>query len=202
MKREEKNLKSIKKILDSAIQEFADKGYGLSSINTICNKGDISKGIMYHYFKDKDEIYLACIQECFDTLTAFLKEQLTIDSSDRLKTYFDSRHQFFEENPLYQSLFCDAIISPPLHLEEAIRTIKEEFDALNLAVLRELLDGVKLREGYTHEQIIEVFRLFQDFVNARYKMTPNSEVDLKEHDNISSRALNILLYGVAERRLE
>ncbi len=202
MKREEKNQKSIKKILDSATQEFADKGYGLSSINTICNKGGISKGIMYHYFKDKDEIYLACIQECFDILTAFLREQLTIDSTDRLKTYFDARHQFFEKKPLYQSLFCDAIISPPLHLEEAIKNIKEEFDALNLTVLGELLDDVRLREDYTQEQVIEVFRLFQDFVNARYKMTPNSEVDLKEHDKISSRALNILLYGVAERRIE
>lgn len=200
MKREEKNLKSRKKILGSALQEFADKGYGLSSINTICDKGNISKGVMYHYFKDKDEIYLVCVKECFDMLTDFLKEQLTNNNSDCLKTYFDARLLFFEENPLYQSLFCDALISPPRHLKEEIESIKKEFDTLNLSVLDKLLDGVKLHEDYSRDQIIETFQLFQDFVNARYKMAPNSELDLKEHEKICSRSLNILLYGITERR--
>ena len=53
MKREEKNQISRQRILESAAKEFAEKGYGLSSINVICAEGDISKGILYHYFKDK-----------------------------------------------------------------------------------------------------------------------------------------------------
>ncbi|MEG1873185.1 MAG: TetR/AcrR family transcriptional regulator, partial [Ruthenibacterium sp.] len=61
MKRDEKNLASRRKILDSALAEFGANGYGLSSINTICSAGGISKGILYHYFKDKDELYLACV---------------------------------------------------------------------------------------------------------------------------------------------
>lgn len=74
MKREEKNFISLQRILDTATQEFARQGYGLSSVNTICNSGGISKGILYHYFKDKDALYLACLQTCFDRLTAALRE--------------------------------------------------------------------------------------------------------------------------------
>lgn len=73
MKREEKNQISRQRILESAAKEFAEKGYGLSSINVICAEGDISKGILYHYFKDKDELYLTCVQACFDGLTAARK---------------------------------------------------------------------------------------------------------------------------------
>ena len=76
MKREEKNQISRQRILESAAKEFAEKGYGLSSINVICAEGDISKGILYHYFKDKDELYLTCVQACFDGLTAALKAAL------------------------------------------------------------------------------------------------------------------------------
>ena len=63
MKREEKNFISLQRILDTATQEFARQGYGLSSVNTICNSGGISKGILYHYFKDKDDVVAACAEE-------------------------------------------------------------------------------------------------------------------------------------------
>ncbi|MEG1301930.1 MAG: TetR/AcrR family transcriptional regulator, partial [Erysipelotrichaceae bacterium] len=77
MKRDEKNLLSRHKILDSAFKEFGEQGYGLSSINNICTEGDISKGILYHYFKDKDELYLVCIRELFDSLTKHLQNELS-----------------------------------------------------------------------------------------------------------------------------
>lgn len=56
-----------------------------SSINTICAARDVSKGIIYHYFKSKDDLFLACVEECFQLLTDYLKtnlqfENLTLES--------------------------------------------------------------------------------------------------------------------------
>ena len=73
MKREEKNQQTKRRIMDSALAEFAQQGYGASSVNTICSAQGISKGIIYHYFKTKDELYLACVEECFEQLTEFLR---------------------------------------------------------------------------------------------------------------------------------
>ena len=70
MKREEKNQQTRRRIMDSALAEFAANGYGGSSVNTICAAQGISKGIVYHYFESKDELYLACVEECFQCLTA------------------------------------------------------------------------------------------------------------------------------------
>ena len=78
MKREEKNQQTRRKILDNALAEFSRRGYGASSVNTICAAKDISKGIIYHYFKTKDELYLACVEECFQRLTDHLRHALTI----------------------------------------------------------------------------------------------------------------------------
>lgn len=55
--------------MDSAIAEFSEKGYGASSINAICGLQGLSKGIIYHYFDTKDELFLACVGECFSLLT-------------------------------------------------------------------------------------------------------------------------------------
>jgi len=98
MKREERNQISRQRILESAAKEFAEKGYGLSSINVICAEGDISKGILYHYFKDKDELYLTCIQDCFDGLTAYLKLALSKAEASvqaQLDQYFAARWDYF-----------------------------------------------------------------------------------------------------------
>ena len=59
MNRDEKSQKTKRKIMDSALSEFSAKGYGGSSINTICSSQDISKGIVYHYFETKDGLFLA-----------------------------------------------------------------------------------------------------------------------------------------------
>ena len=76
MKREEKNQQTRRRIMDSALAEFAANGYGGSSVNTICAAQGISKGIVYHYFESKDELYLACVEECFQCLTAHLSAAL------------------------------------------------------------------------------------------------------------------------------
>ena len=77
MKREEKNQQTRRRIMDSALAEFSRQGYGASSVNTICSAQDISKGIIYHYFKTKDDLYLACVEECFQLLTQYLKNGLS-----------------------------------------------------------------------------------------------------------------------------
>lgn len=117
MKREEKNFISLQRILDTATQEFARQGYGLSSVNTICNSGGISKGILYHYFKDKDALYLACLQTCFDRLTAALREgaaDLQGSAGECLESYFDTRLAFFEKNPQLLPLFAKPSFRRPL----------------------------------------------------------------------------------------
>lgn len=204
MKRNEKNLASRRKILDSALAEFGAKGYGLSSVNAICSSGNISKGILYHYFKDKDELYLACIQELFDSLTEHLTCAL-MDISDtkssQLERYFDARLQFFHVNPFYHRLFCDVVITPPSHLSASIFKIRVGFDALNISTLTGYLQKVKLRSDMTIEAAVETFRLYQDFINVRYHME-NGAVNLEQHEETCKRSITILLYGIVEREAD
>ena len=90
MKREEKNAATRRRILDAAADEFSRRGYDGASLNTVCARSGLSKGIIYHYFKAKDELYLTCAQECFDAMNiarltdllrgAALREGLTADA--------------------------------------------------------------------------------------------------------------------------
>ena len=198
MKREEKNRISRRKIIDSAKREFAEKGYGGSSVNTICASGDISKGVLYHYFRDKDEIYLTCVRSCFDELTDCLRREVGNRAGDvpqRLERYFQTRVAYFSEHPDEQRLFCDAVVSPPAHLEAEIAGCRGAFDAFNIEVLGAILDSAPLRGDVTREEIVDTFRFYQDFVNANTRR----EESAAQRERSCSRALSIFLYGVISR---
>lgn len=203
MKREEKNQQTRRRILESALAEFAEQGYGASSVNTISNGEGLSKGIIYHYFPTKDDLYLACVEECFQMLTGHLQSHTNMEgqtAEERLEQYFRVRLDFFEQNPQYQRIFCDAVIMPPAHLEASIQEKKAPFDRFNIDSLNRMLEPVSLRSDLSREDVVDTFRQYQDYINARYQMTGSEKIDIRGHEESCRRALRILLYGVVERK--
>jgi len=55
---EDKKIERKKKILAAALNEFSEKGYSATSVDDIINRAEISKGLIYTYFKSKEEIFL------------------------------------------------------------------------------------------------------------------------------------------------
>ena len=201
MKREEKNQQTRRRIMDSALAEFSAQGYGASSINHVCTD-DLSKGIIYHYFDTKDDLFLACVGECFDLLTGFIRTHMQPEqgtAEEQLERYFTARLVFFREHPVYQRIFCEAVVTPPAHLSDGIRRRKQAFDALNTEILEQLLSSVPLRPDITKAEAAEVFRQFQDFVNAHHSGDLQG-AGFEAREQECRRILNILLYGVTQRK--
>lgn len=68
MKKELKTQLTRERIIEAALIEFSQKGYKAFGINELCKNHKISKGILYHNFSGKSEIYLACVRESFQKL--------------------------------------------------------------------------------------------------------------------------------------
>ena len=206
MKREEKNALSRQRILDAAMREFSGKGYDAASMNTICAENEISKGIIYHYFKDKDELYLLCVADCFDGLTAYLGSWAASgaeDSETRLRQYFDARLHYFAEHPVCLGIFLNAVLYPPAHLGAELAKARRAFDIQNVAILTALLGSAPLRRGITVSAVVDDFRMYMDYFNAKYRTVlagaDSPEQALREHEERCHRQLEIMLYGVLEK---
>ena len=202
MNREEKNQQTRRRIMDNALAEFSKQGYGASSVNTICASKGISKGIIYHYFSTKDELYLACVEECFQRLTEYLRDALSTEqgtAEEQLERYFSARMAFFQMHPVYQPIFCEAVISPPGHLLPQIQACRQAFDDLTVDTLERLLRRLTLHPHLTIDEVVDTFRKFQDFINAEYQFSPLSPEEFRRRDEQCRKALSILLYGVVER---
>ena len=57
------------RILDVSKQEFATHGYEGASYNKIIQKIGISKGSMYYYFENKEDLFVTCFLDAFSHAT-------------------------------------------------------------------------------------------------------------------------------------
>lgn len=208
MKQSEKSKKTYNKIILSAIEEFGEKGYDNASLNAICSKHKISKGLIYHNFKNKDELYLCTVEECFNKLVGYLKNGNYSSDDDwkNMKKLLELRQEFFEKNENYRNIFFSVILSPPNHLFEEIKNIRKEYDEFNIEKFENLLGTLKLRKGITKEMAISYFLTYQEMFNAYfqnkiYKSRNLSSVG-KEHDLKLLPILDVMIYGISSEEIE
>ena len=58
MKQEERRERRIREIFSAAMEEFGTNGYENVTMDSLCTRHGLSKGVLYHYFSNRDELFL------------------------------------------------------------------------------------------------------------------------------------------------
>jgi AcrR family transcriptional regulator len=138
--REREEVKDL--ILNAAREIFLTEGYENTSIRKIATKIEYSPGIIYHHFKDKNDLLLALHDKAFECKieALFLSVQHIPDPLDRLYATGKSYLQYGIDNPQdYELMF---ILSCTM---EAL-AVKEEFwqdGAMAINMLKETINACK-----------------------------------------------------------
>lgn len=203
MKQSEKNIITKNKILMAALEEFSINSYEKSSINKICENGKISKGVMYHYFKNKDELYLYCIRYCYDLTIEYynssLKECKTWKES--IENYFKIRYMMFLEKPEIMKVIFLSILKEPEHLFDEIEKLKNELKEINYNFFLKILKKTPLRKELSINEIVEVIEMMENMLNKTFKTNENKEIgsSILEYEKNVKKLADILLYGIIEK---
>lgn len=198
MKREEKTEITRRRILDAAVEEFGRNGYAAGSVNNICKTG-INKGLVYHNFKNKDELYLKCVEKSCEDLIRYVVFQ---GADTGFVEYMNARMCFFKEHEQKANIFLEARTNPPYLLSDQIRGIFSDFDELNRSIFERELSKHKLREGVSKEDAINYFFEIQKIYNLDFtkesegKMSPDSQLEL--HERKIRKVFDFMLYGIAK----
>jgi AcrR family transcriptional regulator len=91
------------RILQAAIEEFADKGYASASMNVVVDKAGISKGALFKYFQSKEElfgyIYRMALEQTKDTLREVRERSKGEDFFARLQGVMAAGLHFIRKHP-------------------------------------------------------------------------------------------------------
>lgn len=161
MKQQEKTRLTKEKIIAAAITEFGTMGYEKANINNISSSG-IAKGLIYHNFSGKDDLYIECLKSCFEEVTSALACPENIGD---YSVYFDRRITLFREKPTLAAMVLEALINPPKHHIEIISEIRKEYDKMNAGWITKILERSELRKNVTKENALKYLSLMQDMFN-------------------------------------
>ena len=74
-RREERKAQNRKKLLEAARKVFAEKGYGEATARDIVRETDLATGTFYNYFDDKQDVFMALLDEMSEKGRAIAREQ-------------------------------------------------------------------------------------------------------------------------------
>ena len=198
MKKSQKTEITVAKIMESAMAEFGANGYAGGTVNNICKTG-INKGLVYHNFIGKDQLYLACLKCSCEKFIEYIYEN---EGTTDLKQYMVVRMDFFNAFPNEAHIFFDALLNPPPQLSDEIGRVLTEFNKLNESICKKTLDRLILRDGITMEDALSYFHLMQTMLNGYFSSPVFQNVVLNEkvkiHETIIPRLFDFMLYGIAE----
>jgi AcrR family transcriptional regulator len=100
-----------RQLLDAAVRVFARKGFHASRVGDIAEEAGVAHGLLYHYFKSKDQVLEAVFQENWNLLVARVEsvEETDEPAADQL------RH------------IAAIVLRTWLHLPDVVRVVIQEF---------------------------------------------------------------------------
>jgi TetR/AcrR family fatty acid metabolism transcriptional regulator len=89
------------RMLDAAGRLFGARRFHEVRMEDIASEAEVSKGTLYRYFEDKEELYLALLQRATDQLVELLEERLDCiqDTRARLVELVSTNLEYFDTHP-------------------------------------------------------------------------------------------------------
>ena len=150
------------------------------------------------------EQFLACVEECFEQLKEYIQNHIFIETEtsslkECLSQYYKTRMIFFHENPLYQKIFCEAVIMPPAHLKSEITHRRKALENMNIQILEQFLSKISLRDRFQQSEVAKLFVQFLNFMDLQSRTTENHVLDLQEYEQRGQVIMDIFLFGVVKK---
>jgi TetR/AcrR family transcriptional regulator len=98
------------KILESALVEFAEKGYEGARVDRIAADAGVNKALIYYHFNSKEELYEATFEYIFLKATPLKAEITSGSTKDMFFHMLEGYITFLHHNPLFVKLMDQEVV--------------------------------------------------------------------------------------------
>lgn len=131
---------SRKKILRAAFELFGKKGYSATSVESIAKKAKVSKGLIYHYFKSKQDILKGIFTFIMEEGEMMMDWSERLPSQEFIQKMIDHSFDYMVNKTKFNRLLIAISVQP-----EVVKGLKKEIDKAKdvwmnklIGILREL----------------------------------------------------------------
>ena len=185
----ELNKEKRTKIIEISITEFSKYGYENSSTNRIVQNANISKGSLFKYFKNKDELYFYILDFVIQELMAnMLQEMSTLPKGlfERIIKYSELEFIWYANHPNKCKLIATAFKKTDT---EVYRKVEARYGLEGQNIYYELLKDVDISIlSCEKEKALDILKWFltgfnEDFL-SRVQIQDNINIDNMQQEYV------------------
>ena len=193
---------SRRKILDAAIAEFAVRGYEAASTNRICQQADISKGLLFHYYKSKHRLFAEVLGQCIEDMEAAEPQPAGgFYTAAEIQECCRRQLRFFVGHFDHYAIIGDPLRNDAGDGSAEYRALREQLLCRKAARFRCFLENCRLRPEIDREVALELLLSATDQIEKKYLARirrRRGEADALVRDFLEEhrKVLGMLLYGI------
>lgn len=168
---EEIRKSSKQKILDAALEVFANQGYHSATVDAIAKTAGISKGLMYNYFKSKDDV----LQELMiGMMDALMCEYMPLKpgqkfTRDDIVNFINVGIDLVLEKPHFWKLYFSVFVQP-----EVMAIVYQKMMEMAKPYMIGLADYFKEKGIENPEVIMRYFSAVMDGIQLHIMLDPKN----------------------------
>jgi len=148
-----------KRILDASMKEFAQNGFENASTNKIIKEADISKGLLFYYFKNKKSLFLFLYDYCINLYINEFYKKINMDETDIFVKLRQCALIKLELLMKYADIFVFIEVAyrdKSENIKNDLKLINDELTLSNYNKIFENMDTSKFKEGLDTEKCINI----------------------------------------------
>lgn len=183
------------KILESAYQRFLHYGYSKTTMNEIAGDLSLSKALLYYYFPDKSQLYIAVMRKLANDYLRHLSDKLDtfVDLKEAFVFQINTQHDFIVKNYNFFDFFRLNEQNLPDDIWQIITEIHQSEMKLLSSAIKLEADRGKIRPVTNPDEIVDL--LLDALHGVRVSAVSHKKVMFpqKEHlDEIHTKRLLLI----------
>jgi AcrR family transcriptional regulator len=177
------------RIIDAAIQLFAERPYHEVRMDDIAERAKVAKGTLYLHFKDKEALYQALMLEGLKGLAARLEECLTAQVIPEEKLLMLNREsiRYLERNHFFLDLFQRVEVLRVGGVSQACQDTKVRLDGIMASVLREFPSKSRSSAEEIELEVLAMSGMMKEIVHSLPRPWP---------PDLAERITRLFLHGL------
>ena len=183
------------RILEAALIEFADKGYKKASTNTIVREAGVSKGLLFHYYKSKKDLYVLLVSHAKKVIEEEIFTEVSFKDRDVLNRLYQatfSNVEAFEKHPLFVKLFELNSSVEDIEIIEATKEISKQSRSNIYKKVFDNVDYFLFNQHINIDRSLEVVRWTIDRIIEDWKVENISDMNQKAFEELVVDVSNYL----------
>jgi len=172
------------RIINAAIKEFALKGYDKASTNEIVKEAEISKGLLFHYFKNKKQLFLFLFDYCVQIISDDFYKKINLDETDfftRIREAVLIKMDLLVKYPAIFKFIEHAYMDDAVDIKTEIEIKIKELNNDSFGKIYEGIDYAKFRDDIDIQKILKIitwtFEKLSEEELTKAKLSPNHEIN-------------------------